>query len=56
MYKILYEVINFIEKTMKIWRVELTSGGRSLAEAKIQRGVFQGDAKKKRIGNSNTRT
>ena len=38
------EVINFIEKIMKTWRVELTAGGRSLAEAKIQRGIFQGDA------------
>ena len=28
---------------MKTWRVELTAGGRSLAEAKIQRGIFQGD-------------
>ena len=43
MYKISHEVINFIEKTMKTWRVELTAGGRSLAEAKIQRGIFQGD-------------
>ena len=37
------EVINFIEKTMKIWRVELTAGGESMAERKIQRGMFQGD-------------
>ena len=44
MCKILHEVINFIEKTMKTWRVELTAGGRSLAETKIQRGIFQGDA------------
>ena len=29
---------------MKIWRVELTVGGRGLTEAKIQRGIFQGDA------------
>ena len=43
MYKILHEVINFIDKTMKTWRVELAAGGRSLAEAKIQRGIFQGD-------------
>ena len=28
---------------MKTWRVELTAGGRRLAEAKIQRGIFQGD-------------
>ena len=44
MYKISDEVINFTEKTLKTWRVELTAGGRSLAEAKIQRGIFQGDA------------
>ena len=43
MYRIWHEVINFIYKTMKTWRVELTAGGR-LAEAKIQRGIFQGDA------------
>ena len=29
---------------MKAWRVQLTAGGRSLAETKIQRGIFQGDA------------
>ena len=29
---------------MKTWRVELTAGGRILAESKIQRGIFQGDA------------
>ena len=41
MYKISHEVKNFIEKT---WRVELTAGGRSFAETKIQRGIFQGYA------------
>ena len=44
MYKISHEVINFIEKTTQTRRVELTAGGRSLAETKIQRGIFQGDA------------
>ena len=34
MYKISDEVINFIDKTMKTWRVELTAGGRKLAEEK----------------------
>ena len=29
---------------MKTWKVELTNGGRSLAEANVQRGIFQGDA------------
>ena len=44
MYKISHETINFIEKTMKTWRVELPAGGKSLAETKIQRRIFQGDA------------
>ena len=43
-FKISEEVINFIKKTMKTWKMELTAGGRSLAEAKVQRGIFQGDA------------
>ena len=44
MYKISHEIINFIEKTMKNWRVDLTAGGKSLAETKIQREIFKGDA------------
>ena len=44
MYKISHEVINFIEQTIKTWRVELIAGGRSIAKTKIQRGIFQGDA------------
>ena len=44
MYKTSDEVINFIDKTMKTWRVELTAEGRRLAEVKIQRGIFQIDA------------
>ena len=43
MYKISHEFINVIEKTMKIWTVELTAGGKDLAEKKIQRGIFHGD-------------
>ena len=31
MYKIFHEIMNFIEKTMKNWRVELTAGGKGLA-------------------------
>ena len=37
--------MNFTEKTMKTWRVELTAGERSLAETKIQRDIFQGDGR-----------
>ncbi len=44
MYKISPKVINFIEETMKAWRVKLIAGGRSLAKTKIQRGIFQGNA------------
>ena len=44
MYKISHEIINLIEKNMKNWRGELTAGGKSLTETKIQRGIFQGDA------------
>ena len=43
-YKISDEVINFIEKTIKTWKVELATGRRSLPEAKLQRGIFQGHA------------
>ena len=43
MLKISKEVINFIDRTMKTWRVELKVG-RRLAETKIQKGIFQGDA------------
>ena len=44
MYKRADEVIKFIEKTMENWKVELSAGGKSLAVAKIQRGIFEGDA------------
>ena len=45
MYKISDEVINCIEKAIKKpWKVELIAGERSLAEVKIQRGIFRGDA------------
>ena len=44
MYKLSDEIINFIEKTMKTRKVELIAGGRSFAEEKVQRGIFQEDA------------
>ena len=44
MYKIHDEVIKFIEKIMETWKVELTAGGKSLAEVKIQRSIFLRDA------------
>ena len=44
MYKMSNKIKNFSEKTLKTWRVELTAGEKSFAKAKIQRGIFQGDA------------
>ena len=45
MNKLSDKVINAIEKTLKYWRVELTAGGKGLAETKIQKGIFQGDTR-----------
>ena len=44
MYKISGEIIKFIKNTIKNWKVELTAGGNSLTEVKIQRGNFPGNA------------
>ena len=44
MYQISDEVKNFIEKTMKTWKVELTAGRRSLGVAKFQRGIYKKNA------------
>ena len=44
MYNIHDQVVQFFEKTMKIWRVRFIARGKSLVEVKIQRGIFQGDA------------
>ena len=41
MYKISDKVIKFIYKTMKACRVELTAGGRSLAEAESKEVYFK---------------
>ena len=30
-------------KAVKNWKVELTTGGETLTEVKIQSGIFQGD-------------
>ena len=44
MYKISNKVIKLITETMKNWKVELTEGEKILAEVKIPRVMFQGDA------------
>ena len=43
-FKIAHNVKAFLEKTMKHWRVELTSDGERLAEVSVRRGIFQGDS------------
>ena len=44
MYKISDKITNLISKAMENWRVELTVGGQTLPEVKLQRGIFQGDS------------
>ena len=44
MYKISDKRIKFIQEAVKNWRVKLTAGRTSVAELKIQWGMFQGDA------------
>ena len=44
MYMISGKVIKFIKHTTESWWAELKSGGKSLTEEKIQRGIFQADA------------
>ena len=38
------KVIKFIIEAMKNWKMLLTTGGKTFAKAKIQKGIFQGDA------------
>ena len=44
MYKILHKIINFIEKKNEKLESWINSRKKSLAETKIQRGIFQGDS------------
>ena len=44
LYKISDKVIEFLTEIKKNWKVELTTGGKTLAEIKIQRDIFQGEA------------
>ena len=43
-YKTSDEVIKFSGETINNWRVDFKAGGKSLAEVKIQSGMFQGNA------------
>ena len=44
MYKISDKIISYIMNVMKNKRVELTTAGQTLAEVKIQGGIFQRDS------------
>ena len=44
MNKIPVQVVQSNKKTVENWRVELIAGEKSLAEVKIQRVIFHGDA------------
>ena len=37
------QIREFLQESMKTWRVELTCGEQILGEVKINRGIFQGD-------------
>ena len=43
MYKISNKAIKFTREVRKNWKVELTAGGKTFAEVKIQRVIFQED-------------
>ena len=44
MYKISDKFVKFLTKSMKNWKVDLIAGGKTFAEVKIQRSIFQGNA------------
>ena len=41
MYKISDRIIDFLMNTLENWRVDLTTGGQTRVELKIQTGDFQ---------------
>ena len=43
-FKIADNIKNTLKNSMKNWQTELTSGGVSLGEVKVKRGIFQGDS------------
>ena len=44
MYEISNKISNFITNTMENWTVKLITGGQTLAEVKIQSGIFHVDS------------
>ena len=43
MYKLSDKITKLITEIMRNWKAELAAGGKTLAEVKIQRGIFQED-------------
>ena len=43
-FKIVDNIRDVIGKSMKNWKVELTSGGETLGEVKTNKGIFQRDS------------
>ena len=43
LYEVSDKIIDFLTNAMKNWRVETIAEGQTLAEVKIQRGIFLGD-------------
>ena len=37
-------IVNFIERSMKSWNINLSSNGEFLANVEVKRGIFQGDS------------
>ena len=44
LYRVSDNVVNFIERSMTNWKVQLTSCGETLGLVNIRRGIFQGDS------------
>ena len=44
MYKISDKIINFIHEVMENWKMELGTGGQTVAELKFQRRIFLRDS------------
>ena len=44
MFGIAENLRTFLQKSMKQWRLSLTTNGEDLGEVNVKRGIFQGDS------------
>jgi len=49
LHKIDHKIINLVQQSMGSWNTALTSGDKHLANIKIKKGIFQGDALSPRV-------